>query len=248
MYSWNKGTKIMNEYNRLPGIIKIVLFVFTFTLLFNIGFALESEERIVSSFDMVRATGRMKVFLKKGQKERVKIEAEGVEISKVYTETEEKILKIYTPKGYVDEDVDIKVYVTYKELSEVHSSALAVIKADTTIRGDKLVVGVSSKGKADIKVDVDTLELMVTVSGNLKISGSAETQNAIINSDGSLKAFELKCDKTYIKINTGGVAEINAGDLLEATVHTGGNLRLKGKPLKETIKTSVGGTITRIAD
>jgi hypothetical protein len=238
----------LNGCRRVSGIVKRVLLFFAFFLLLNMGFALESEERIVSHYDAVRVTGRIKVFLKKGSVERVKIEADGVEISKVFTETDGTTLKIYTQKGYVDDDIDVKAYVTYKELREVHSSALAVVKTDSAIKGDKLVVDVNSKGRADLIVDVDALELFVSVSGRLEISGRAGTQNASVNSDGSLKAFGLKCNKTYIKINTAGMAEITAGDLLDATVHTGGNLRYKGEPSRETIKTSLGGTITRIAD
>ena len=178
----------------------------------------------------------------------MKIETRGVEISKVFTELDGTTLKIYIQKGFVDDDIDVKVFVTYKELREVHASALADIKAESAIKGDKLVVDVNSKGQARVNVDVDTLEIRVSVSGYLKITGKTKTQNTSVNSDGMLSAFDLKCEKTYIKINTAGTAEIRAGELLDAQVNTGGNLRYKGKPSKETIKSSVGGTVTRLAD
>ena len=238
----------MNLNKIIKRLFKKTWFIFAFAVLFNSGFALETEERIVLPFDIIRATGRVKVILKPGNSERLKIETRGVEISKVFTEQDGTTLKIYIQKGFVDDDIDVRVFVTYKELREIHSSALADIKAESAVKGDKLVVDVNSKGQARINVDVDTLELMVSVSGYLKISGKTKTQNTSVNSDGMLSAFDLKCEKTYIKINTAGTAEIRAGELLDAKVHTGGNLRYKGKPLKETIKTSVGGTVTRLAD
>jgi hypothetical protein len=237
--------KVHKIINRL---FKKVWFVFAFAVFFNSGFALETEERIIASFDSIRATGCVNVFLKPGKNERLIIEARGIEISKVFTELDGTTLKIYTQKGFVDDDIDVKVYVTYKELREVHSSALADIQAESAIKGDKLVVDVNSKGLANINVDVNTLEITVSVSGDLEISGKAKTQNTSVNSDGMLEAFNLKCEKTYIKINTAGMAEIRAGDVLDATVHTGGNLRYKGKPSKETIKSSLGGTVTKLAD
>ena len=238
----------MNVRKMINGLFKKTWFIFAFAVYFNSGFALETEERIVASFDIIRATGRVKVFLKPGKSERLRIEARGVEISKVFTELDGTTLKIYTQKGFVDDDIDVKVYVTYKVLREIHSSALADIQAKSAIKGDKLVVGVNSKGKANINVNVTTLEIIVSVSGKLEISGKTTTQNTKVNSDGILKAFDLKCEKTYIKINTAGIAEVRAGELLDATVHTGGNLRYKGNPSKETIKSTLGGTVTRLAD
>ena len=238
----------MNVHKTINWLFKKTWFFFAFAIFFNSGFALETEERIVASFDIIRATGRVKVFLKPGKSERLRIETRGVEISKVFTELDGTTLKIYIQMGFIDDNIDVKVYVTYKELREVHSSALADIQAESVIKGDKLVVDVNSKGRANIKVDVNTLELMVSVSGELEISGKTKTQNTRVNTDGKLKAFNLQCGKTYIKINTAGIAEVRAGELLDAIVHTGGNLRYKGNPSKETIKSTVGGTVTRLAD
>ncbi|MBA7542751.1 hypothetical protein ES705_35075 [subsurface metagenome] len=242
------GANDMNVRKIINRLFKKAWFVFAFTVFFNSGFAVETEERIVASFDIIRATGRVKVFLKPGKSERLRIEARGVGISKVFTELNGTTLKIYTQKGFVDDDIDVKVYVTYKVLREVHSSALADIQTESAIKGDKLVVDVNSKGQANINVNVNTLELMVSVSGDLTISGKTKTQNTNVNSDGMLKAFDLKCERTYIKINTAGIAEVRAGELLDATVHTGGNLRYKGNPSKETIKSTLGGKVTRLAD
>ena len=236
---------VSNIINRL---FKKVWFIFAFALFFNSGFALETEERIVSSFDIIRATGRVKVFLNPGKSEQLRIEVRGVEISKVFTGLEGTTLKIYTQRGFVDDDIEVKVYVTYKELREIHSSALADIQAQSAIKADKLLVDVNSKGQANINVNVNTIEIIVSVSGNLEISGKTGTQTTSVNSGGMLKAFDLKCEKTYIKINTAGIAEVRAGELLDATVHTGGNLRYKGNPSKETIKSTLGGKVTRLAD
>ncbi|HEB33393.1 hypothetical protein LCGC14_2926810 [marine sediment metagenome] len=238
----------MNARKIIYRVFKKSWFIFAFAIFFNSGFALETEERIVASFDIIRATGRVKVFLKPGKSERLRIETRGVEISKVFTVIDGTTLKIYIQKGFIDDNIDVKVYVTYKVLREVHSSALADIQAESAIKGDKLVVDVNSKGRANVKVDVNTLELMVSVSGELEISGKTKIQNTRVNSDGKLKAFNLQCEKTYIKINTAGIAEVRAGELLDATVHTGGNLRYKGNPSKETIKSTLGGTVTRLAD
>ena len=47
------------------------------------------------------------------------IEADGVDISKIFTEMDGTTLKIQTQKGYIDDYIDLKAYVTCKELREI---------------------------------------------------------------------------------------------------------------------------------
>lgn len=238
----------MIVFDTLIRILKKTVLLFFMVLLSNAVFARDSEERVVKSFDDIRVTGRMEVRLEEGKKERLRIEAEGIEISKVFTEHSGGTLKIYIQRGFLKEDIDVKVYVTYTKLREIHSSALASIKGKSIIKGDKLVVDVNRNGKAELKIDVSTIDLTVSSSGELDISGRTETQNTRVNTGGKLKAFDLDCDNTYIRVNTTGTGEVRANKLLEATVNTAGNLRIKGSPAEETIKSGAGGTVTRLVD
>lgn len=238
----------MSIFDTLIRIFKKTALLLFIVLLYNAVFARDSEERVVKSFDDIRATGRIEVQLEAGKKESLRIEADGIEISKVFTEHSGGTLKIYIQKGFLTEDIDVKVYVTYAKLREIHASALAGIKAKSIIKGDKLTVDVSSNGKAELKVDVSTIDLSVSSSGELEISGRTGTQNTSVNTGGTLKAFDLACDNTYIRVNTTGIGEVRANKLLEAAVNTAGNLRIKGSPAKEIIKSGTGGTVTRLVD
>ncbi|MCK4804789.1 MAG: hypothetical protein KAT88_09530, partial [Spirochaetes bacterium] len=71
----------MIVFDTLIRILKKTVLLFFMVLVSNAVFARDSEERVVKSFDDIRVTGRMEVRLEKGKKERIRIEAEGIEIS-----------------------------------------------------------------------------------------------------------------------------------------------------------------------
>ena len=60
-----------------------------------------------------------------------------------------------------------------------------------------------------------------------------------------LSASNFECDEVFIRMNTGGNAEIIANKKIEANVNTGAKLSFFGKPKEEKLKTSLGGNITK---
>jgi hypothetical protein len=141
-------------------------------------------------------------------------------------------------------DYDVAVYVTYKKIRDVRSTASARLLGQSVIAGDKLTVTVSTSGSAELAVNLNTVEMNILSAGQLTISGTVESQESTVNTAGKLYAFKLACDNAYMKISTGGTAEIIATKLVEGSVRTGGKLTYKGNPAKERITKSTGGTIS----
>jgi len=56
----------------------------------------------------------------------------------------------------------------------------------------------------------------------------------------------LITEQTTVKVTAGGVAYLNASQLLEATVSVGGTVRIHGKPIKLVRKKLIGGTIVEM--
>lgn len=227
-----------------------VLSYLTLFLLFIVtsnAFAADSEDRKVNSFDGVKVSGPVKLYLNEGSSERVKVTVEGIELEKVITEVSGNELEVKPTSGiFTGTDVDIKVFVTYRTLREVHSAAAAEVYSETVIKGDKLEVEVSTSARADIRVDLNKLECSVASTGALTISGRVQSQESTVNTGGKLRAFELLCNNAYIKIGSGGEAQIYATDLIEGSVKPGGSLQFKGNPKKERVEKSTGGKIKEI--
>src|SRR5688500_9371850 len=81
--------------------------------------AQETETRELDAFSGVKVAEGIAVFLKKGDKERVKIEVTGTDPSNVITEVSGSYLKIHMKDGGRYRSVDAKVYVTYVQLNKL---------------------------------------------------------------------------------------------------------------------------------
>ena len=80
---------------------------------------------------------------------------------------------------------------------------------------------------------------------NCMVSFAITCMESFVNTGGVLAAAEFKCDEVFIKMNTGGKAEIIANKKIEANVNTGANLSFYGKPENEVLNTSLGGKISK---
>jgi hypothetical protein len=61
-----------------------------------------------------------------------------------------------------------------------------------------------------------------------------------------LHAFDLVCDNAYVKLGTGGFAEIYATELIEGSVKTLSRLEFKGDTKKQRVEKSSGGRIKEL--
>lgn len=209
-----------------------------------VTFAQNVEERSVASFNKIEAGEAIEVFLTQGDKEIVKVEAEGVAPEKIITEVSGETLKIHMENGNYNNRT-VTVYVTFKALEEISCNSAAKIKGKSTINGDELEINVNSAGKVELDVDVKSLEISLSSSGDLLLTGTAEYQETDISSAGKLEAFDLDCRNTKIAVSSGGNAKVTANNELNARANSGGNIRYKGNPDQKNTNTNSGGSISK---
>ena len=202
-----------------------------------------TETRDVESFDKLDVFGNIKVEMKQGDKESVQITTKNVDLSEVKTEVKDKLLKIHMKSNLFDDDAEVKIVLTYKVIREINSNASAEIKVKDLIKGDKLFATATSGGRIIMNVDLNAIELKVYQGAHIDITGKVKTQESYINTGGVLAGANFESDEAYMKMNTGGQAEIIVKNLLNANVNTGANLNYYGTPEKEELKTTLGGKI-----
>ncbi|MGE0589314.1 MAG: DUF2807 domain-containing protein, partial [Cyclobacteriaceae bacterium] len=84
--------------------------------------AQQSEVRSVGSFNGVKAAEAVDVYLKKGDKESVRVEVSGTSLSDVITEVSGSYLRIHMASGNFRK-ISVKAYVTYVSLEKVYASS-----------------------------------------------------------------------------------------------------------------------------
>jgi len=222
--------------------LKILLTVIFLTgsLILN---AQTREKREIESFDKLDVFGNMNVIMKQGKKETVEIFAKNVAIDQIDISVNDRLLKIKMKSNLFDEDVEVKIIVTYKEIREISTNGAAEIIVNDVIKTDKLFVDATSGARVKIQVDLNAIDLKVYQGAHIDISGKTLVQESFVNTGGVLAGPNFKSDEVYIKMNTGGKAEIIVNQLLDANINTGASLNYFGTPEKNNIKTTLGGKV-----
>ncbi len=223
----------------MKNLVIIILLFYTIS-----GIAQNRETREIGSFDKIDVFGNISVEMKKGNKESIEITALSVELSDVKTKVEDKLLKISMTSDLFKDDSKVTVVVTFKELTEIYCNASAEINIIDDILGDKLIVEAATGGIVTLKVKVNAVDLKAYQGAQIDISGETKLQESIINTGGVLSGTNFKSDDVFIKVNTGGKAEIVVHEKLNAKVNTSGSLSYFGRPKEENVKTSLGGTVS----
>ncbi|MFC2103820.1 head GIN domain-containing protein [Bacteroidota bacterium] len=219
------------------------------SLLLIIGYtfthAQKTESRNIASFDKVEVFGNIKVEMRLGDKESLEIRTTNVDPSEIITEVNEKLLVIKMKSNLFDDEVEVKISLTFKEIREITSNASAEIKVLDQIGGDKIFANATSGGRILMKVKLNAIELKSYQGAHIDVSGTCKIQESFVNTGGVLAASNFQCDEVFIRMNTGGQAEIVANKRIEANVNTGAKLSYFGKPENETLNTTLGGKITK---
>lgn len=95
-------------------------------------------------------------------------------------------------------------------------------------------------GRIDLKVALNDLYTKSISGGEVTLSGSANTQEVMVNTGGKIYNKQLDTKKTVVVVNAGGRADIKASDKVEAKVRAGGSIYIYGNP-KEIQKDKVFG-------
>ena len=202
------------------------------------------QSRNVPAFNGVKVFGNIRVTMRQGGRQSVKVRARGVEISKVNTFVDDGLLKIKMQEGIYNK-TDVRVDVVYQRLNEITATGSGEILVESLIEQNELYVDVASGGYARMSVDVNSVEINLYSGGQLEISGRAKNQQTKDVSGANLYGYDLESENVVIKANTGGTAEIFASESISGSASTGGQVIYKGRPRMENIKGNLGGDISR---
>src|SRR5687768_13083642 len=118
--------------------------------------AQESQTRNVGSFTGVKVAEGVDVYLKKGEKESLRVEATGIGLENVITELSGSYLKIHMKSGNFRGNVDVKVYVTYVKIDKLSASSAGNIFSEEPIKTGQLEASASSAGSIEVMVETES--------------------------------------------------------------------------------------------
>lgn len=205
-------------------------------------FSQTTEERNLSPFDKLKVSSEVKVYLSKGQEEKLKIVASGIELSDIEITIEGKTLQIELTRG-IHVDAHVEIYLTYKEIREITVGSSGRVSVQNTIVGDKVTLNANTNGELDAELNLKTADIKIGQGAVIRLTGKLGSMDAKISTGGILSASDIQTDSSYVRVGSAGTAKINAVYLLDADIRTGGTLTYSGKPKDTKIKTGLGATV-----
>jgi hypothetical protein len=206
--------------------------------------AQESEVRQIGPFKGIRSSEAIDVYLKKGEKESVKVVVDGTSLSNVLTEVSGSYLKIHMREGNY-RNRNVKVYVTYVSLEKISASSASNVFSEGTIKSGTLEINAASAGSVELALDAGEVTVDVASAGNITLEGKAKSLIAEASSAGSLDAYGLDTEIVNVTASSAGSAKVSASKELEAEASSGGSIKYRGSPLKTNTDSSSGGSVKK---
>lgn len=223
---------------------KIFAYSICLFFLLTAAIAQERDTRKLKSFSSISVGEAIDVEIKAGNEEKAIVEVDGTSPNNVMTEVFGDRLKIRMRQGNW-RNVDVKVYVTYKEIDEIDVSSAADLVSDGVIKSEQLEIEVSSAGDVEVEVDVEELEVRVSSAGDLTIEGRATEQYVKVSSSGDYDGYDLESEVAEVDASSSGDARVFVTKELEADASSSGSVYYRGNPTKVYVDSSSGGRVRK---
>jgi hypothetical protein len=199
------------------------------------------KERTTTSFEGLRVSSGVDVYLKQGDKEAITVEADENLHEYILTEVKDGVLRVYTDANIREAKME-RVYVTMKDISSIKTSSAGDIIGETPVKGNDIEISASSAGNIRLELYAKTLNVDISSSGDVSLSGEAETLNADLSSAGDLGAFNLKVRNADVSASSAGDARVNVSDKITARASSAGDITYQGDPkFVDAHSSSAGG-------
>jgi hypothetical protein len=207
-------------------------------------YAQDIETRSIGSFKGIKSAEAVDVYLKKGDKESIRVEASGTSASNVITEVSGSYLKIHMRDGNY-RNKNVKVYVTYVSLDRISASSASNVFSEGTINSSSLDLSASSAASIEININSDMVTVDVSSAGDIILEGKVKTLEVEASSAGEVDAYGLDSEKAYANASSAGSIKITVANDLNAKASSGGSIRYRGSPARTNTDSSSGGSVKK---
>jgi hypothetical protein len=210
---------------------RIYIVVAALLLIGSVAFAQTSQTRTPGSFTKIEIT--------KGSKDEIRLESSSFDLSKVITDVNRGKLEIKLEKGNY-RNVDLKVFITVRELESVGSGGSGDIMIRSDFGADDFGLGLSGSGSITAK-NINARKLSVGMSGSGKVKiegGQAEEANIGQSGSGNFEGINFTAGSVKIGKSGSGTTAISVVESLTVGASGSGNVYYRGNPEKQSIGVS----------
>jgi hypothetical protein len=208
---------------------------------------IKTEERTVSPFKQVEASGAIKLMVSQGDFKPVRLEGDENILQYVEIRQEGDEIEIRTRPGYnISPTNDLIVYVTAPVYRSIEVSGASDIKGQNRISNpENLKLEASGAGDIEMEVDAPEISAKISGSGSIRLKGQTKDLDIELSGAGHAYCFDLLSENTDVDISGAGSAEVFASIKLDAEVSGVGNVSYKGNATNVTQHVSGAGSVSK---
>lgn len=211
-----------------------------------------AEKRNISGFHGIDVATGINLILTNGSGEEVAVSASETEFrDKIITEVENGILKIHyeTKLGAINkrnESKDLKAYVSYKTLDLLHVSTGAEVEIIGKLVSSYFELKATTGGLVKGGIDMNSLKISQSTGSKITLSGKVVKLEIDGDTGSKFMGENLNTNTCNVMVSTGAGVSVSVEKELNAKANTGGNIKYKGAGSIRDIKTSTGGSVSKI--
>ena len=207
-----------------------------------------AQTRAIGSFNSIKVSGSIEVFLSQGGSEALAISASEEKYrEKIRTEVINGTLTIWYDGEWISwsGNKKLRAYVSFKSLNMLEASGASGFHINGTLGLPSLTVKL--KGASDLRGTVKISTLIIDLNGasDVKLNGSVGSITIDASGASDVKGYDLIADACTAKLS--GASDVNITINKELSVHAGGasSVHYKGSAVMKDIHTSGASSITK---
>jgi hypothetical protein len=212
-----------------------------YSLLLISSVAFSQIEKTVGEFYKVTAFDKIDVYLIQSDENKVILKGDKSEDVELVNKNGELKIKMNFSNLMKGDNVSATVY--YKKIEAVEANEGSRVASNEIFKAINFSIIAKESSNIKLRLDVDRLTTKLTQGSILELDGKVEYADILVNSGGKYEAQRLVTKQTIITVNTGGKADVNATDFVNAKVRAGGSVLIYGKPKQIDQKIVAGGSI-----
>jgi len=203
--------------------------------------------RQVNSFNAIKVSAGIDLYLEPGTQEKVEVVGDQHEIDEIITEVKNGTLHIYR-KGKFGFNFNFhnncEVYVTAITLNGLDASSGSEVKSTGYFRGSECRISASSGSEVNLNLEYDKLTADSSSGSEIHLQGKTGKLSVSVSSGSEIKACDLTAQVVHADASSGGEACVKAVSELHANASSGGDINYNGKPQMLDVEKSSGGSVS----
>lgn len=206
---------------------------------------LTTIERTLPSFHSIQNNIPVNLTIQYGDQQHVSITVDDNVADYINTSVDNGRLKISSMDSVYLDDITLSIDLTMTDLREIYIFNTATVFGDFSPRLEDIHLGVVGSGTGTINLNLNADRILSFFDGpfNVVLTGQATKHMISHYASGSLMAFGLNTDTTYIRLIGTGNEEVFANDYLNVEISGTGSIYYKGYPDIDIDITGTGNVI-----